>query len=1090
MKKFLLFNLKHPKLMLLSLFILTIPAIWGIGQLRFDSSIEVLMPEIDQNYQLGQKVRDTFGDNKTFTIVSVESRLQKKERIPASNKSSAKISSLGPVFEPEIFQQLAPMIYELKEYKEFDKLKEDKRFSKLLSVLNVTEIDSRNSEEIKTKENRPAQIASNKKNFLLKNSKNEEDLDEMILQSGSAKDAKKNSSPQSGEETVKQNIASTNPKVSKKITGEKDLDDLILNNMGKSPEQTREKSTQNGKESKEKDFNKTTQAGERVTERKNLEMDLGYWKRENKNRNYGETEAIRERKKYNYNQVKKINKETLLDQFSGTARNQLLTIMRYHGMQEYSEEQILSKQDIKKVVESWEDLYLLKSKEIVKNLVDPISVEDISGSKGELKPQSLLPENDDGSYALPKNDKEFAAYYDKLQKNPLYKDSLYSLDENGKVRALGLYYILRPQKDLIKIREYLWHLVQKYDQGPVKLYVMGTTIINKFMNDHTQKDLAIFLPLVILVVIITFYLNFHSIRGVLLPTLTVLLATLWTMGIMGFLQIPVTIIGSITPILLIAVGSSYAIHIFNQYLLDLNFIKQNNKQDALLTSLSNISTTVMLAGATTFIGFSTLAVNQVRALREFGIFAAIGTLLSVYIAVVLISASLMLLPNFQRKTKKGENSSIPSREEEGNMIVRNMVHFFSFFSTKYSGSVIAVIVVTMAVGIWGTTQMTTETTAVKYFLENSYINVANKKISHLFNGTFVFDLVIDSGKRNGAKDPNFLNFISSLQNWLNQTEQKEKYYILHNTSFTDIIQRMHKAMHNDDHAYYTIPASKTTIEEYLEIFSGKDGDSDGRADVLEGVIDSQYRYVNIPVRIGNHGGQDVGTRELNLARNHIRKHLAQFPNPDQYHYAIVGTPLNFITLSGYIVRGQVATIILSVLIVAFIIFILFQNPFAGLVALLPISVSVIIVFGFMGFAKIPLDIAQAILSSVAIGIGVDDTIHFLNTLRKKLCSGLSLQEAIHETHHKAGLAIVYTSVALIFGFSVMMFSSFRPVVYFGFLVSSVMLSTTIGALLVLPSVINFFHLPLAKQYSMPILKKWNLGRCLEDKNPTLGNMVN
>ena len=221
-------------------------------------------------------------------------------------------------------------------------------------------------------------------------------------------------------------------------------------------------------------------------------------------------------------------------------------------------------------------------------------------------------------------------------------------------------------------------------------------------------------------------------------------------------------------------------------------------------------------------------------------------------------------------------------------------------------------------------------------------------------------------------------------------------------------------------------------------------------------------------------------------QEHLLRFLKNHPVAGKYEWHLVGEPVNFTVLSDMIVRGQLISIICSILLVAFIITFLFKNIRAGIIALLPIATSIIFVYGIMGYLNVPLDVAKALLAAIAIGIGVDDTIHMLKTIRYNLLKGLPVKEAITASHKEAGMAIIYTSVALILGFSVLLFSDFRPVFYLGWLVVSTMAATTFGALLLLPAVIIFFDMQFNKETKWRIFKIINLDFLLKIDNNNNG----
>jgi predicted RND superfamily exporter protein len=616
-------------------------------------------------------------------------------------------------------------------------------------------------------------------------------------------------------------------------------------------------------------------------------------------------------------------------------------------------------------------------------------------------------------------------------------------------------------------------LIEKYNRAPVKLTRIGLPVIQKYIRDYMKGDLLTFMPLVILVVIITFFLNFRNLRGVLLPAVSVLLGTFWTLGIMGLFHIPITLVVNMLPPLLVAVGSSYSIHIFNQYMLDQEEIEKDGKRAGIINSLSHISITVMLAALTTFAGFMTLTVNQVTSLRDFGIFAAFGTLLAMLLSSALIPSALVLLKLLPAKKKLKKRKNLP---------VLKVLDLFNTLAQKYAKQVVIIFFLLIAVFSYGITKIRVETSPLFQFKKDSYIYKSDIRVGQLFNGSALVNLVIDSGRANGVKDPEFLKLTEEIREWITQKENRENYLFLHTLSFGDIIKRMHKAMNKENPEYYSIPEKKSTIEDYLELYSGEDRNSDGRVDSFEQFVDPRYRYANILIRVGSLKDKLFSTAINARGQERVREYLSNHPVAKKYRWHFVGETINFTVLSNLVVRGQVLSVILTLVIVSLVVFFLFKNWQVGLVSLIPISTSIILVYGIMGYFNIPLDIPKALLAAIAIGIGVDDTIHMLKTIRHNLLEGLSIEESIRMSYREAGMAIVYTSLALVFGFSVLLLSEFIPIFYLGWLVASTMIATTVSALLLLPAVIILFKIPIYRESNSRVFKYINFNRLFQPNN--------
>ncbi|RME88110.1 MAG: hypothetical protein D6767_10710 [Candidatus Hydrogenedentota bacterium] len=1013
MRKWIETVLTHPKTILVITVLLTIFLAAGLPRIHFDPSTKVLMPQNDPYFLMGERAKHIYGDNRTFLIAGIEPR----------DKSI-------PLFSTQLFNHMNELDLELNEYKDFNAELEDSRFQTILETSGVKAVGSGIVQEKN----------QDKQSKTLSEENPESNLDSEIL----------------GEESTNQ----------ERNSDENNLDEEILNeNKSKqntSEEENLDKEILEGEETSKNQQEKDSQ--------ENPEEAVWDLTKPFHEENYAEFR--RKEREFNFDHYKLVSLNEIAQNLDSNAMRTIRTAARMANLADFNKK--LTKGEFEDFMEAYQQIYLYKSAEIIKYLMTPISGEDIEGTKDELKPVDLLPTDENGHHILPKSKKDFEKLRKKLLKNPQFRSVLYGTNPDGSMRAFGFTIILRTLKRYKVIRNILWNVVMKYDHYPAKIYFLGSLVFNKIMTEFQQDDLRKFLPLVVLVIILTFYFNFRSGRGLVLPTITVVLGSVWTIGLMGWLGVKLTMIGTILPPLLIAVGSSYSIHIFNQYMQELHNLHTGDKKQILLESMTHISTTVWLAGFTTFISFLTLLLNDVTGLQSFGLFAAIGTVLAVVLAVSLIPAALMILKVLP--LRKQAESDAPKTH---NQFIFSIILFLSKLSVKHSKFVIAIAVIALAIFGYGVTLVKTETSPVQFFKKDTYIRKASSYIGKVFDGSYVLTVILDSKQENGVYDPAFLKYADRLRQFIAQKEQEENYNMLHTSGFTDFIKRMHMAMNGDDPKYYKIPDDRSTIQDYLEIFSDEDEDSDGRIDVFERTVDREFRRIAIAVRLGERNGRDIGTEVSRRAMNRIQWFLDNQPNPNGYSYMIVGEPVNFVRLGQYIVRGQIKSILMSMVIVALVIFLLFRNERAGLTAIIPIGLAITLVFGAMGYFNIPLDIAQAILSSIAIGIGVDDTIHFLNTIRRNLKKGLDLDSAIAKTHEEAGLAIVYTSVALIFGFSILMLSNFKPIFYFGFLVSSVMAATTIGALLGLPAVIHFFKIDVSKERKGKIFDKLNLQRFLE-----------
>ncbi|MDO9515709.1 MAG: MMPL family transporter [Syntrophales bacterium] len=686
-----------------------------------------------------------------------------------------------------------------------------------------------------------------------------------------------------------------------------------------------------------------------------------------------------------------------------------------------------------------------KKKEIVDTIVSPLTAEDIKGENDTLETYGLIETDDSGRRILPSSQKEIEEFRRRLERNPSFEKGLYSRDaQTGEITdfCVVIKFINLDDQDPA-IRE-MMEVTDSY-RSYFTIISSGVPVVNMWMNEYMHLDLFRNIPLVLLVVVIVFYINFRSIRGVVLPFVTLGLAELWILGLMGYIGYRITPVGVSIPPLMIAVGSSYAIHLLNQYYADFNAIMETERRKGLYESMTHISLTVLLAGLTTFIAFMTLATSPVSAIREWGIASAIGVMFAVFISCSLIPACLVLLPGTRP-------SVLFHKDKAKKTVVDRIIALMAKGAIIHYHKVLIIVGILIVVSVAGMTRINIETSFMNYFREHDPVKLSTNVIGDKFGGGWSYDILIDSGKVDGVKDPKFLVMIEEFRQWL-VSDANPHLNIGRTESFSDFIKTMHMAMNNDDISFFRIPENPLDVIDYLEIYSGDDEDSDGRFDEFEPFVDIDFRTCNLLARLCEKEDYHVGTTEISRIADEIAAYLDR-TLPEGTSYTISGFPMMNVKLVHYIVTGQMQSLFLSLLVVGLIVALLFRQIKAGPLALIPMSVAVIINFGIMGWLHINLDMATSVIAAITIGIGVDDTIHFLNTFRQNKARGLSIDETIRSTLAVSGKAILFTSIALVFGFSILITSNFLPIALFGILTATTMINTTIGALLILPSVIK------------------------------------
>jgi hypothetical protein len=583
-------------------------------------------------------------------------------------------------------------------------------------------------------------------------------------------------------------------------------------------------------------------------------------------------------------------------------------------------------------------------------------------------------------------------------------------------------------------------IIDRYRAPGESYHYSGITPINVFLGEYMLNDIKHLLPVAFLVVAITLYLSFRNLNGVLLPLVNVGIAIIWTIGLMAFLGVELSLPCTAIPVILVAVGSAYAIHVIHDYYDELK--GGLVKEDALQRCLEKVGMAVIMAGLTTVAGFGTLLVSKVIPLQDFGTFVAFGTLASLVLALLFVPAVLYLehAPNMSKGAGRQPKQTVIDRFSKG--LLRALV----VTVMRHRGATVLVAVLLCAVGVWGTSKMEVNDNAIEYFHPRTEVRKDNNVLNEYFAGTRVVSAIIIGPEADSMKDPHILSDIADLQQHMQTT-----FPVIGKTmSLADYVKKMNMAMNENQAEFYRLPDpddenSRDLVAQYLLLYS-----MSGDPEDFDGVVDYEYRQARVIFQ-----AQEGGTMQTQAMIDEILAYTkAHFDS--QYEVRIAGSAYTHLIMDHYVVDGFKWSLIVSLIVVWILTSLIFRSVFGGFLAVMPLSLAVLSNFAVMGFFNVPLEIGTSIVANAAIGIGVDYAIHFLSRLRHELC-GLNsgnisenmLQAAI-VTATTAGQAILFNAIAVAAGFLVLTFSLFVPLIRLGGLVALVMGTTSLGSILLLP----------------------------------------
>jgi len=575
-------------------------------------------------------------------------------------------------------------------------------------------------------------------------------------------------------------------------------------------------------------------------------------------------------------------------------------------------------------------------------------------------------------------------------------------------------------------------IVSKY-RGPEEIYLLGDPIIGEEVDRAIEGDIEHLFPLALVLMLALFFMFFRTAGGVLLPAGVIVLSVVWTMGLAGHIGFPVTVVTSAVPVLLVAVASSYGIHVVHSYRFHLE--REESKEEALARAMKNIRRPVVITGVTSAAGSITLMAFRVTSIREFGILAAAGFIFAMLLALTFVPVSLRVFMG-----RDGRDGRAHPAGKGTALFFRRFLAKVKEAPLSHAGPVFAVCAVAVAVSAYGVSRLRVGMDPVDFFPEDFPFARHVRDFDDHFGGARKMFVMVESTSRN-VKNPSLLNEMLAFQR-----NAEEREIVGGSISLADIIRRTNLALNENDPRYDRIPASENRVAQAALVYA-----SATQPEMFESIVSHDFTKTKITL--------DVRTSDVEAHAGLYRelKEAAARIFEGDARVVFGGLLMIWIAQIRYIVLGKLLNIALTLFFLIGIGTFVFRSWRIGVLSVIPVSLALLLDFGVMGYLGIRLNMATAIITAMGAGIGIDFSVHYLFRLRDTIAGGKSLQDAINVTVDSSGKAILVDMASNVLGFSVFVFSPFEPVRQFGWLICMTMVSSAAGALILVPACIGLFN---------------------------------
>ena len=645
--------------------------------------------------------------------------------------------------------------------------------------------------------------------------------------------------------------------------------------------------------------------------------------------------------------------------------------------------------------------------------------------------------------------KKLQKYKQELFNNlPFYNGLVYSPDKKSVRTAIYL------KKDIVNTAERKDFIVEDLipnietfeKETGIDVHTSGMPYIRTLNSQNIIDEIGMFIAAALLVTSLIFFFFFRSVRATLISMATVIIGVMWSFGILGLLHYEITVLTALIPPLIIVIGIPNCIFLINKYQQE---IKQHgNQAKSLQRVISKVGNATLMTNVTTASGFATFILTNSKLLSEFGIVASINI-----IAIFLLS--LFIIPIVY------SYMAIPKYKHLKHLNKRWIGSFVDWMERMVKGHRIAIFIVSivmLCLSIIGMFNIKISGSLIEDMPKNADFFKDIRFFEKEYEGIMPLEILVNTKRKKGVMKLATLKRMDELQEYIEEIPEFSK-----PLSVVELVKYSKQAYYNNNPEYYQLPNSQ---ERTFILSQAKS--SAGSTDLLKSYVDSTGQFARITTFI-----KDTETERYDRIEEDLKAKIDKIFPPERYIVTLTGKALVFQKGTKYLVTNLIISLSLAILLIALFMAWMFRSFKMILVSLLPNLLPLIVTAGLMGFLGVPIKPSTILVFSIAFGISVDDTIHFLAKYRQELiANNWKIKKSVYAALRETGVSMFYTSIVLFFGFSVFTISSFGGTVALGALVSITLVFAMLANLLLLPALLLSLEKEIAnkKTFKKPSLK--------------------
>ncbi len=658
----------------------------------------------------------------------------------------------------------------------------------------------------------------------------------------------------------------------------------------------------------------------------------------------------------------------------------------------------------------------------VEDILAPSTVDDIKqGDGGAIVIETLMADEIESQ--------EEADYiFNRIMANPILRGKLAS--DNGKAIAI---FVPIESKDMShRIAGEMQTIIDKY-KGDEDYHIAGLPVAEDSFGAEMFSQMAYSAPAAMLIIMLLMLVFFRKLRIILAPMVVAIMSVVWAMGLLILTGHTVHIMSSMIPIFLIPISVLNSIHIISEF--HDHYKKYKHKGATIRHSINELFTPMLFTSLTTVAGFISLALTPIPPVQVFGIFVAFGIAVAWLLSMTLNPAIAMLIPD------KALRDFGKSDDQHG--LLSKVMHALRDFSYRRNKGIVGTAMLVVVVAAVGLSLIEVNDNPVKWFKKSHPIRQADAVMNQHLAGTYMNYLVFEGADDDAVKDPAVLTYIESLQRELEMDD-----VVGGTTGLPDIVKKVRYELFEEDSLKATLPDNQIEVAQMLFLFEM----SGGNPDDLFKFVTPEYDRTNLWVQLKN-----GDNRKVQQVVDRANAFIAAHEPPADLQIKWAGLPYINIVWQQKMVAGMRTSLLGSFAVVFLMMVFLFRSIRWGFISMLPLSITIMAIYAFIGYIGKPYDMPVAVLSSLTLGLSIDFAIHFIQRIRTIYRRNNDFAASFSEIFEGAGRAISRNVLVIAIGFVPMLFSSLVPYITVGSFFLAIMVVSGLVTMLLLPAVSKTFH---------------------------------